>query len=131
MIDLSKFVGIPFADFGRSYAGCDCAGLVLLYFKDALNKNLDNYVDYVNSDDRQNSVRIMTYFHGKNFLRIRPEDRQLGDIIVFQILGAATHVGIFIGENKALHTQPGIDSHIIPLVGMWGRRVQSYWRPNE
>jgi probable lipoprotein NlpC len=127
---INKFIGIPFVEFGRDFSGCDCAGLVLLVYQHLLNVNLDDFVDYTSVNDRGNAVRIATYFHGRNFLRIPLEERQLGDCAVFSILARPMHVGIVLEDNKFLHTTPGAGSHIIASHNRYFNKLESIWRMN-
>ena len=40
---LSRFIGIPFKVGGEDFEGCDCWGLVKLYFKQILDIDIPDY----------------------------------------------------------------------------------------
>ena len=40
---LSRFIGIPFKVGGEDFEGCDCWGLVKLYFKQVLDIDIPDY----------------------------------------------------------------------------------------
>jgi len=125
---INNFIGLPFLDFGRDYKGCDCAGLILLFYKDYLKINLENFVDYISTNDRSNAEKIATYFNGKGFIKIPMNEKRLGDVAVFSILARPMHVGIVLSDNKYLHTNPGTDSHIISSFHKYHNKVESIWR---
>ena len=41
---INDFIGIPFVSKGRTFRGCDCYGLVKLYYKEVLNIELPETV---------------------------------------------------------------------------------------
>jgi len=125
---INNFIGIPFIEHGRLYSGCDCAGLVLLFYRDFLKINLEDFVDYVSTNDRTNSERIAVYFSGKGFSQAPIAQKRLGDVAVFSILNRPMHVGIVLEDNKYLHTREGSDSHIISPYNKYHNKVESIWR---
>ncbi len=81
-------VGIPYLAGGRTAEGCDCFGLVLLYYKNELGVELPDYT----------SVGLSTL---ADYFR-KVETPQKHDVIVFDIAGDR-HVGIAVSAMRFLH----------------------------
>ena len=43
MFDMDKYIRIPFVDGGRDFAGCDCGGLVRLFYEQESGITLPDY----------------------------------------------------------------------------------------
>lgn len=54
---------------------------------------------------------------------------QTGDVVVLNITGMATHVGIYLDGMKMLHVMKGTDSCIESLKSSkWKNRIEGYYR---
>ncbi|WP_164470873.1 phage tail spike protein [Vaginisenegalia massiliensis] len=91
--EAEKLIGVPYAWGGVSNRGFDCSGLCILAFRRA-GFNIPG--------------RPTTYtFWGQQgpYKRVANKDRQRGDLVLMDTVGAPPgHVGIYIGDNKMLHT---------------------------
>ena len=111
-MDLNKFVGIPYKHLGRSFDGCDCYGLVILVYKEIFGKVLNDSITYDKS--------IEAYKETVNLVKplldvVEVDTPSVGDLGLFRYRGFPTHIGIYVGNNKVLHSLRKMDSGIQSL----------------
>jgi cell wall-associated NlpC family hydrolase len=112
-MEVNRFIGIPYIDKGRTFAGCDCWGLVDLFYREQLSIQLPDYTAvYAGAADVSgNEVLLMV---GRSAWK--PVDEPaIGDLFLFRILGYACHVGIALGDGDFLHVLRGRNSTAEPL----------------
>lgn len=128
MVDIVKFVGIPFKDGGRSIkTGFDCWGLVMAMYKDfgitlpdfdisALNyERIDKLAKRVVDDVAWRVVAS-------------PGNSDIPLVILMKIHPVfITHAGVYIGHNRVVHTTKCTGS-IISRVDALKTRIVGYYR---
>ena len=127
--DYSKFkplIGIPFKIHGRDLTGCDCWGLVCLFYKFIFDIELNSYIsDYTDIHDLAGIVQVIEKEQEK-WQKVRYF--RFGDVLLLRTTGIA-HVGIFIDETRMLHTTQGKDSCLERLRSpIWQSRIISGFR---
>lgn len=129
MLDLQKYVGIPYKDNGRDATGIDCWGLVRHFYSNELSIELPSYAELYNGAwDPSISVSIEQYKDGWD-LHEKPE---FGDVVLFRVLGDLSHVGVYVGNNQFIHARDGKDSVLERLDNFqWAKRVAGYYRYNN
>jgi len=123
---LDDFIGIPYVEKGRTLEGCDCWGLLVLvydrYFKIKVPSFSDDYQGFA---DRE-GVDLLLEQHRNEWVQV--ESPHIGDG-VFMILQGRPHVGIYIGDDRILHTSKGFGSIIERTDSVRLRnRIQSFHR---
>ena len=124
---LTRLVGVPYLEGGRSAQGADCWGIVLLgahhlfglelpeyfYTRDQLLDQAGDLIARETTGPRWDAVDAP--FPG-------------GAVHIFLIRGAATHCGLHLRDSLFLHSLPGRNSCIESLDDMnWRqRRTGSY-----
>jgi cell wall-associated NlpC family hydrolase len=128
MSSLNKYVGIPFLNMGRDFDGCDCWGLVRLFYLHEMNKELPLLDFYTNANDAKEIFPIVDIYKpligGE-----KQEIPKYGDIVVMKYFGLPCHVGVYVDNNKVLHVKRGIDSVIQNLNTLKGR-IDGFYRPD-
>lgn len=126
--DLSKLIGIPFADGGRDLSGCDCWGLVRLVFA-AYDIEVQDYkigcFDTAQINEQVDKARA-------EWVRIdRPQEpclmvmRTNSDLPLF-----CNHLGVYVGDGRMIHTFQKRNSVIERINnGYWNRKVEGYYVP--
>lgn len=124
---MKEFIGIPYVGNGRELKGCDCWGLVCLYYKKEYNITLESMETmYYDVNDIPLMSGVLEYQKKKWNKTDKP---QKGDVVVFKIKNMPVHCGIYIGNNKFLHNFYGSNSCIERLDGIrWGKRFEGYYR---
>jgi probable lipoprotein NlpC len=86
--EAEKYLGVPYRYGGMTASGLDCSGLVCLVFKDALNVSTPRTAE--------------TFFAWAE--KINTADLQIGDLVFFNTTGKISHLGIYAGNNKFIHS---------------------------
>ena len=130
---LSDFVGIPFVNGGRDFKGCDCWGLVMLYYRYFLNQFLPDY--HINASDFDRISRTM---HEETELPSSVWDilsEPQPNAIALMRLGYSrdiNHAGVILDNGKMLHCYESTGSCIVdPTSPVWARLIRMYIKPSE
>jgi len=83
-----EWQGVPYRLGGLSKAGIDCSGLVYLTFRDQFNLFLP-----------RNTQEL-----AKTGSRVKPENRKSGDLVLFRINRNFNHIGIYLENNRFMHS---------------------------
>ena len=128
-MNFDKYVGIPYAEKGRDISGLDCYGLVRLIYKEEKNITLPSFTaDYAVQDNKRIEELIAQYKEGWE-----PADEpQVGDIVLFRILGIESHVGLVISPTHFIHVREKQDTAIESLSATkWNKRTVGFFRYSE
>lgn len=125
----TEYLGIPFAEKGRSRAGCDCWGLPRLIYLEQLGLELPSYADEyapVNDSEREDIHQLLDA--GRTcWARVALTDARPFDLL--ELASVTLHVGIVVVAGRMLHVQRGGDSHVVPYnSGAWLGRVLGCYR---
>jgi len=118
MKNLNKYIGIPFLDEGRTFEGCDCYGLIKLYFKHELKIELPEVL--IHPD--QSALAMMKFLNvvSEHFKRCDLPAEDYGIALKTDPIhpNMVTHFGVVVkyeGKLQMLHTFRNIESHIVEL----------------
>lgn len=116
MKDISHLVGIP-------YKQMNCWELAQKFYSEVLNVELKSFI--TDPKDRS-STQNLIYTNRGDFLRV--DEPEFGDIIVLKVWGLESHIGVYIGEGRFIHSTESSGSHI-DRIARWGKNVCGYYRP--
>ena len=124
-----KYIGLPYKDNGRDTAGVDCWGLVCLFYKNEFDIDLPSYTDEYSGPYDPSVTRVINIYKDKWDNTTTPAE---GDVLVFNIYGEPAHVGVYIGNNKFLHSREGKDVVIESLNNVkWIKRLEGIYQYKE
>lgn len=132
-----KYLRIPFKEGGRSEKGTDCAGLVLMIYQNELGITLNDspisYTDTSRHNSKQLDCATTEYFATmKGFHEVPLSEIQPFDVLLFQIGGARSHIGICIRPNFMLHIVSKERACVDKYNGVvWGQRLVGAYRYAE
>ena len=116
---INKYLGVPYLHQGRTMAGVDCWGMVLLIYKDMGYKLWDIDEDY----DKSFNWKSKNYFI-ENYYREwdKVEIPELFDLIFFKKAGGqVSHAGVLLKRNRFIHTSDKTGTVVTRLLGNLGR----------
>lgn len=125
----NKYIGIPFVDKGRTTEGIDCWGLARLVYKQEYNIDLPSFTSEYEADDTDRmSDLIAQYKEGWESL----DEPTEGCLVLFNVMGHESHIGIAVSNTHFLHARDGMDSAIESLSSHgWNRRIVGYYKYSE
>ena len=128
MLEIRKYLGIPFENHGDTFDGVDCYGLAVLFNRHELAKELPNYKKlYANSRDHDQAAGAFEV--GRQDWAIVNDAPKFGDLILYKERGAVTHCGIYLDGRDFLHIREGSTSMIEPLNSIhWASRQENIIR---
>jgi len=126
-MNLSKYVGIPYAEHGRGRLGCDCWGLVTYAYKEEFGISLPSYDAYY--DDPENQTHIDDAFDIEEKSWQKVDKPVLGDVVLLKLRGVLVHVGIIIDSTRMLHVMKGKHTIIESYTSLkYTRRIKGFYR---
>ena len=134
MIDLKKYIGIPFKDCGRGFDGLDCWGLVRLVWKEEKGFVMPDMGDAYSSAFARGEVgETAQALEAGNWNRdVTAEPRRELDVLVFSFGTLDLHVGLWVGEGEMLHVMRGMSTAVERYtVAKWAKRLSRILRPVE
>jgi len=126
----NDYVGIPYELKGRTTAGIDCWGLVRLVYREQFNIELPSFTEeyFSEYDDKTNAEIIAA----KKESWTQLQDPKPGSVVLLNILGYPSHVGVVIDQNTFLHARlddsVGIEKLSDPR---WKRRIVGFYQYQE
>lgn len=128
MKDLSKYFEIPWKENGRSREGCDCWGLVRLFYLEEWGIEIDDFsAAYETHLDRE-KIKKIAETEKKKWIRIEGAPN-VGDILEIPISKNDFHVGVIAIPGMLLHIEDGAFAQLIPLKSIRIKnRIKGIWR---
>ena len=118
--DYSKLVGIP-------YSKADCFQFAKMFYAEILGKELHHYYETTPAElaDRQDLI----YTNMGQFSRV--DNPQFGDIVLIKVLGFESHIAIYVGDGKIIHSLKTVGQSVVESSFRWRRVITGYFRPLE
>ena len=133
VFDTSKYIGIPFVDYGRDEDGCDCWGLAKMVFMDIHGTELPDY--QISAYEVDDIIDTMSIDKDKFYKEInyKNSEMEIGDLVALSIHpkypDMINHVGIFIGRDLFIHTQSSTGCIISSICNIiWSQRIKGVYR---
>lgn len=131
-MDITRWLGLPFQPHGRSRAGCDCWGLVRLFYREEMGILLPAFERPVDKIDDHIAVgHVMTPAFRAHIWHPVEEPR-FADLIAFGTRACFYHIGLYLDEETMLHARFGTDSTTEDWrTQLWRPRFQGFYRHTE
>lgn len=114
----SKYVGIPFKDYGRDpvkNGGVDCYGLVSYILKNEFSINVNLYEDlsYIEDNPQKTADNIIKISQNKTeWVDISLDEVKEGDVILMKLQGLPVHLGLALNNIEMIHVFQGANTVI-------------------
>lgn len=119
-----EYIGLPFAERGRTREGVDCWGLVRIVLSERYGVDVPSYAERYECCGDVEILGNLVPAEAREWLYVPIENATAGDVIVLRMRGRAMHVGIIVGDGKFLHAREKIGSCLEDYRGpMWAPRV--------
>ena len=132
MIDVSKYIGIPFRDGGRGWDGLDCWGLVLLAWKEEMGVSMPDMGDEYSSAFARGDVSgLFGKYTSQNWNEdVTALPRRPLDVLVFRFGPFELHAGLWVAPGEMLHVMQGMETAVERYDGFkWSKRLSRILRP--
>lgn len=120
MIDAS-FIGIPYANRGSSFEGCDCWGLVWLYYTEVLKKQIPRYDGYPDAEAPEIGGYISERWN--QWASVELPNIEPGDVLALRVGRLPVHCGVYVGHGMMLHVLEGRMSCLERIGGMFWKNA--------
>jgi cell wall-associated NlpC family hydrolase len=129
-MNVSDLIGIPYQVHGETHEGCDCLGLVRIFYREILGREFPDFRDLYNDPRNYDAADKTISEQQHQFERVR--DPQGGDVVLFRVGRFACHVGILIDATYFIHNQEGASSAVERLDSeVWRHRIVGVFRPRD
>ncbi|TRD18352.1 NlpC/P60 family protein [Palleronia caenipelagi] len=125
------YIGIPYAEGGRTERGCDCYGLIRLIYARELGIGLPAYSAAPCATERAEIDRLVGQEAGTGPWT-RVTDQAPFDVILCRMGALDSHLGLAVTPRLMLHLALDDCAKIERIdTGRWARRISSLWRHHE
>ncbi len=125
-MNYDKYIGLRYLDNGRTESGVDCWGLARLFYKQEYGIDLPSYSEEYSGGTDARILQVVELYRDNWEESAQPE---AGDLCLFNMLGEPMHVGVYVGNNKFLHSRRGSDSVIESLNNIkWKNRFVAFYK---
>lgn len=122
-----QYLKIPFKHLGRDSKGCDCLGLVQIFYRYEFGVTLPDYTDYVENWHLIDARRISKSYTKFGFVK-KQGPPQYGDVLLLSDGGYPKHLGVVVEGGYFLHTtHAGTCCHSY-VMGEYARAIHSIFR---
>ena len=115
----TPLIGVPFKYGGRGPEFYDCYGLVMELYRRLFQTELPDYQSPTCAAD------IAALMRGELRLWRPVEVPKLGTVM-FMRLGEFTHVAMYLGDNRFIHTCEATGGVCIERMSNWFNRIEKY-----
>lgn len=128
-----RYIGIPFEEFGRARAGCDCWGLACVIYREELGITLPDYLgDYASAEEQTEVAALIDRDRVSPLWLPVTGPAMAFDLALFRRGRLSTHIGIVVRHGWMIHMQGEDCAKIEPYgSGVWAHRFQGCYRHVE
>lgn len=98
-----NYLSIPHKHLGRDFTGCDCFGLIRLFYQEEFKIQLPDYQDYQQDWHLSDAKYIIRSYSKAGFKKVKDQPRY-GDVLLLNEAGYPKHLGVVIEGGSFLHT---------------------------
>lgn len=122
-----KLLGMQFKMGGRGPEFIDCYGILVSYYAE-FGMTMPDFCAYKDWNGKEEY-----YLNGYSSIarRLEPHEQpEIGDFIILKgIYGANNHAGVYLGDNRFIHSYEQVGVKIDTLTSkVWKKKVYGYFR---
>ncbi len=128
----NAYVGLPWADLGRSREGADCWGLACIIYQEELGIGLPDYLGYSSAEERGEIAALIAGAETSPLWLPVDGPAIAFDIAVFRRGRFASHVGIVVRHGLMIHMEGSDCAKLTDYTdGSWKPRLKGHYRHVE
>jgi len=116
--DLTPMIGIPYEEL-------NCWGVARQFYASYLGIELKHYTE-IHDPDAETTRQLISTNVG-DFICIDDCELKFGDLILIRMFGVESHIAVYIGDGKMLHTQKKTGS-VIDRIERYENRITGFYR---
>lgn len=129
---MDRFIGIPFRENQSSFKGTDCWGLVCLFYREIFRIELPHYqVACADAVLRARTINGMVDRELTTGKWRKVDHFEFGNVVLLSTNSKAVmlknHIGVFVGDNRILHTTRILGSHKVRADSHMAGLIQGYY----
>ena len=136
---VERYIGIPFAAYGRDHQGCDCWGLLRLVLREQFGIEIPSFdgstwrcgLSREENDLQRAELESLMAANVSPWRRVDPGSERGGHGILLRQLGRPIHVGVVVAPRWMLHIEQGANAVLTEYDGpLWRRKIAGFyeWR---
>ena len=110
---------------GTPYSKLDCWGVVVSFYKSFFGLELAPYYSEIPSTPTE--AESLVRHAMKDFEKASTPDMRIGDILLIKLLGYESHIAVYLGEGKILHTNHKTGC-VVDSFSRWEKMVVGVYR---
>lgn len=114
----SKLIGVP-------YRILDCWGIVRQFYYECHGIELKRYYELPPNDIHKANKLIIA--NRGDFRKVTRDEILPGDIITIYLMGIESHIAVYLGEGKILHTHRN-SGCMVDRLNKWEKSVSGIYR---
>ena len=114
-----NLIGIP-------HSQANCFEIVALFYLQEFSVDLSNLNTEIVSIKQREKIRSLIQSNKGHFVQV--DEPKYGDILTIRINGVESHIGVYVGAGRFLHSYSDSVGSCIDHLKRWGTRVTGYYR---
>lgn len=115
-----ELIGKPFKYGGRGDSHYDCYGLLMRIYEGLFGVKLPDYLS------PSSAAEVSALMRSQLHLWKRTDELRFGTVL-FMILGNYTHVAMYIGNDRFIHTCEITNGVCIERLSNWVQKIEGYY----
>lgn len=122
-----KYLKVPYKHLGRDFSGCDCLGLVTLFYKNEFGIELPAYTGYEPQWYLSDATQISRLYKRFGFTKVKLPLCK-GDVLLLNEAGSPKHLAVVIEGGYMLHTVESGTCCQLYTQGIYSTLIHSAYR---
>ncbi|MCX8003672.1 MAG: C40 family peptidase [Burkholderiaceae bacterium] len=122
---LRSMQGVPWHTGGRSRAGVDCVGLLIVALREC---GIEPHTDMVGYSLRIGAHVLPRELDASPLLERAQPPLQAGDVCLMRIYDAPRHLAVALEDAQMIHATYGHGVRIVQMSPLWLDRIAGIWR---
>ena len=108
---VGQYIGLPYAEGGRTREGIDCWGLIVLVLREQFNVVVPSY-DHMKYSGHECAKELGEFFNKEkvSWTELEVDEAKTGDGLLIRMIGHPIHAAIVVAPDIMLHIEEGINS---------------------